>query len=74
MSLQIQAAVKANRVSPVIKKIVVRGKTHYFSTMPCFESMADVGWVWITSIGEENLYFNFQTDDGQTLAGYCKCL
>lgn len=39
-----------------------------------FETMAEAGWVRITSIGNENLYFEFRTDEGEILLGYCKCL
>lgn len=39
-----------------------------------FETMTDAGWVFITSVGSENLYFNFTDDLGVIHAGYCKCL
>lgn len=40
-----------------------------------FETMAEAGWVRITSVGNENLYFDFRTDEGEVLSGgYCKCL
>jgi hypothetical protein len=39
-----------------------------------FENMAEAGWVKITSIGNENLYFIFKCDAGQEHKGWCKCL
>jgi len=39
-----------------------------------FENIADAGWIKVTDIGDENLYFKFKSDCGQELDGYCKCL
>lgn len=39
-----------------------------------FQTIADAGWIKITDIGDENLYFKFKSDCGQELDGYCKCL
>ncbi len=39
-----------------------------------FESIAQAGWIRVTSIGSENLYFKYRTDEGEELPGYCKCL
>ncbi len=39
-----------------------------------FESIAHAGWIRITCIGSENLYFIYRTDTGEELPGYCKCL
>ena len=39
-----------------------------------FELISDAGWIRITSIGSENLYFDFKTDSGEVLPGFCKCL
>lgn len=38
------------------------------------ENLADAGWIKVTDIGGENLYFKFKSDCGQELDGYCKCL
>jgi hypothetical protein len=64
-----------NNMTPKARKIFVTGKTFTFSH-DCaeFETMADAGWIFITSVGSENLYFNFKTDSGEILPGYCKCL
>lgn len=42
--------------------------------MFAFEEMQEIGWVKITSIGSENLYFVFKDDDGDEQDGFCKCL
>ena len=39
-----------------------------------FENIADAGWIKVTDIGDENLYFKFKSDCGQELDGYSKCL
>ena len=39
-----------------------------------FEVMADAGWVQITHVGNENLYFDFTDDAGDIQQGFCKCL
>ena len=39
-----------------------------------FESIFNAGWIFITSIGNENLYFIFKDDMGNPHSGYCKCL
>lgn len=49
--------------------IPFRNETAY-----CFENIADAGWIKITDIGDENLYFKFKSDCGKELDGYCKCL
>lgn len=49
--------------------IPFRNKTAYH-----FENLADAGWIKVTDIGDENLYFKFKSDCGQELDGYCKCL
>lgn len=61
--------------TPKARKIFVAGKIFTFSH-DCaeFETLSDAGWILITSIGSENLYFNFKTDSGEVLPGYCKCL
>ena len=39
-----------------------------------FESLADAGWIRITDVGEENVYFDWTDDDGAEHLGFCKCL
>lgn len=39
-----------------------------------FDNIGETGWIVITSIGSENLYFMFKDDLGNPHAGYCKCL
>ncbi len=39
-----------------------------------FDLIADAGWIRVTGVGNENLYFDFKTDSGEVLPGYCKCL
>ena len=39
-----------------------------------FDSITHAGWIRITDIGQENLYFDFTSDAGEALQGYCKCL
>ena len=62
------------------RKVRVLGKDYFYGgsatgTDAYFETMAEAGWVRITSIGNENLYFDFRTDEGEILSGgYCKCL
>lgn len=56
------------------RSVGVNGKGFTYTDRVCFETLSDAGWVFITAIGEENLYFNFKTDSGEELAGYCKCL
>ena len=59
------------------KPVTKNGKTYNcFSGTPCyhFETMSEAGWVQITSIGSENLYFTFKDDAGISHDGYCKCL
>lgn len=56
------------------RRVSVNGKSFVYTDHVCFETLSDAGWVLITSIGSENLYFNFKTDTGEELAGYCKCL
>ena len=57
------------------KKILVAGKAFTYSRYCVkFETLSDAGWILITSIGSENLYFLFKSDSGEVLPGYCKCL
>jgi hypothetical protein len=65
------------KMGSIVKRtpIVVRGKTYlYTGDVIEFESMIDAGFVLITSIGSENLYFKFIAADGNLYDGYCKCL
>lgn len=39
-----------------------------------FDYISEAGWIKITDIGTENLYFTFKSDCGKELPGYCKCL
>jgi hypothetical protein len=39
-----------------------------------FDTLADAGWIQVTSVGQENVYFNWTCDMGHTHKGYCKCL
>jgi hypothetical protein len=57
------------------RKVMVLGKFHLIAKRDVeFQLISDVGRMQITSVGNENLYFNFETDDGEVLPGYCKCL
>lgn len=57
------------------RKVMVLGKFHLVAKRDVeFQLISDVGWMQITSVGNENLYFNFEADDGEVLPGYCKCL
>ena len=62
------------------RKVRVLGKDYFYGgsatgATAYFETMAEAGWVRIVSIGNENLYFDFRTDEGEILTGgYCKCL
>lgn len=49
--------------------VYLRNEIAYF-----FEKLSDAGWIRITDIGDENVYFIFKSDCGQELNGYCKCL
>jgi len=49
--------------------VYLRNELAYF-----FENLSDAGWIKITDIGDENVYFIFKSDCGQELNGYCKCL
>ena len=57
-------------------QITVAGKTfsQVGSKNVCFGCISEAGWISITHVGSENLYFRFKTDDGEELNGYCKCL
>ena len=61
------------------RTVFVQGEPHILSATRVgtdveFERMADAGFVLITSIGSENLYFKFRDDDGEEYDGFCKCL
>lgn len=58
------------------KKIQVNGKTLTARVGADFrfDSLSDAGWISITSIGEENIYFKFTDATGDELSGFCKCL
>ena len=65
-----------------LRKILVSGKPHFYGhplgrelfAATSFDRISDAGWIQVTSVGNENLYFNFKTDSGEVLPGYCKCL
>jgi hypothetical protein len=58
-----------------LKRISVGGKSFVFDGgVVEFERMSDAGWVLITSVGSENLYFKFHADGGEEYEGFCKCL
>ena len=50
-------AIKGNNMTPLIH----------------FEQLSDAGWITITELGEENVYFTFELN-GMTMNGFCKCL
>lgn len=56
------------------------GKAHHALVTPGerglfnFDSLADAGMIRILSHGEENVYFEWTSDEGFTEAGYTKCL
>jgi hypothetical protein len=60
------------------REIFIGGKRNLYTAgkfdAVSFELISDAGWIQITSIGSENIYFNFTTDAGEVLPGYCKCL
>lgn len=37
-------------------------------------SQLEATWIKVTSVGNENLYFEFADDSGTIQNGYCKCL
>jgi len=39
-----------------------------------FETISEPGWILVTHIGSENLYFTFKDDQGKDHSGFCKCL
>jgi hypothetical protein len=39
-----------------------------------FDVISDAGWIKITNIGQENIYFIFTDDEKIEREGYCKCL
>lgn len=56
-------------------KILVNGKQHISSRkLFSFESLATLHNIRITECGSENIYFDFQDDDGEQHKGFCKCL
>lgn len=56
-------------------KILVNGKQYISSSkLFSFESLADLLNIRITECGSENVYFDFQDDDGEQHNGFCKCL
>ena len=38
-----------------------------------FDQLSDAGWITITELGEENIYFTFELN-GMTMNGFCKAL
>lgn len=64
--------------APKAKEIFIGGKRNIYTGgqfgAVSFELISDAGWIQITSIGSENIYFNFTTDSGEVLPGFCKCL
>lgn len=58
------------------RRVVVNGKSvlHTVGDSIYFDCIADAGWILITSIGAENLYFSVRTECGEVLPGWCKCL
>ena len=55
--------------------LTVAGKPNVSSSkLFSFDSLADLPSVRITECGSENVYFDFQDDDGETHKGFCKCL
>lgn len=39
-----------------------------------FDDIRDAGWILITEVGDENLYFQFRDNEGDVHTGYCKTL
>lgn len=39
-----------------------------------FDHPYDAGWVRVTSVGSENVYFDWQDDSGVIRKGFSKCL
>ena len=50
-------ATKGNNMTPLIE----------------FDRLSDAGWITITELGEENIYFTFEVN-GITKNGFCKAL
>lgn len=60
---------------PVYRRVMVAGKAYTYDGQDiCFDQISDAGWISITSVGAENLYFLCRTDSGEELRGWCKCL
>jgi hypothetical protein len=39
-----------------------------------FETLSEAGWIHVHACGSENVYFEWKSDDGEVLQGFCKCL
>jgi hypothetical protein len=39
-----------------------------------YKEFLNLMWIQVTSIGQENIYFNYQDSKGHIYKGYCKCL
>ena len=58
-----------------VRSVMFGGKRHNLSAgHVLFDQISDAGWIRITAIGNENLYFRCRDDSGEELEGYCKCL
>lgn len=64
------------QVAKNIKSVDVSGRR--FSAFAdagfCFDDISKAGWIRISSVGSENIYFEFKSDDGKVHLGYSKVL
>lgn len=68
--------VKHERNWPPRTAILLNGEVLYgVPGRYCLElAQMQATWIRVTSIGSENLYFEFRDDAGEVQSGYCKCL